>query len=149
MAAQPQHEAVRYRACLSKRRQVTDGRSDGGPRGSAGCRPRTGSGRPARRGHVGAGWRRCAGRRRARGGALIREAVAATRHRWPEVPTLGMVTFVDPAKVRHKRDPGRCFRRAGFVEVGRTAGGLVALQLLPDAMPAPAPALGEQMPLRL
>jgi hypothetical protein len=78
---------------------------------------------------------------------LIREAVAATRWHWPEVPTLGMVTFIDPDKVRHKRDPGRCFRRAGFVEVGRTAGGLVALQLLPEAMPEPEPALGEQFEL--
>jgi len=66
---------------------------------------------------------------------LIREAVAATRWRWPDAPELGMVTFVDAAKVRRKRDPGRCFRRAGFQPVGYTAGGLVALQLLPAAMP--------------
>ncbi len=25
-----------------------------------------------------------------------------------------MVSFVDATKVRHKRDPGRCFLRAGF-----------------------------------
>lgn len=25
-----------------------------------------------------------------------------------------MVTFVDETKVRHKRDPGRCYRKAGF-----------------------------------
>jgi hypothetical protein len=81
--------------------------------------------------------------------ALIRDAVAATRYRWPDVPALGMVTFIDPEKVRRKRDPGRCFRRAGFVEVGRTVGDLVVLQLLPEAMPEPAPALGEQMPLEL
>jgi hypothetical protein len=69
---------------------------------------------------------------------LIREAVAATRWRWPDAPELGMVTFVDADKVRRKRDPGRCFRRAGFQPVGYTAGGLVALQLLPAAMPAAA-----------
>lgn len=27
---------------------------------------------------------------------------------------MGIVTFVDAAKVRHKRDPGRCYRKAGF-----------------------------------
>ena len=68
--------------------------------------------------------------------ALILEAVAATRWRWPELPPLGMVTFVDPARVRRKRDPGRCFRRAGFDVVGRTTErGLVALRLPADAMP--------------
>jgi hypothetical protein len=74
--------------------------------------------------------------------SLVREAVAVTRWRWPDVPTLGMVTFVDPARVRRKRDPGRCFRRAGFREDGMTAGGLVALVLdsadMPEAQ-APAP----------
>lgn len=54
---------------------------------------------------------------------LIREAVAATRAMWPEVPALGMVTFVDAGKVRHKRDPGRCYLRAGFRRVGKTGGG--------------------------
>lgn len=70
---------------------------------------------------------------------LIREAVAATRATW-EPPELGMITFVDRDKTRRKRDPGRCYRRAGFVEVGETAGGLVALQLVPEAMPDPASA---------
>lgn len=71
---------------------------------------------------------------------LIREAVAATRYRWP-VPERGMVTFVDPEKTRRKRDPGRCYRRAGWQPVGETQGGLVALQILPDAMPDPEPVL--------
>ena len=66
---------------------------------------------------------------------LIREAVSATRWRWPDVPALGMVTFVDPEQVRHKRDPGRCFLRAGFRHVGETKGGLVALQILARDMP--------------
>lgn len=51
-----------------------------------------------------------------------------------------MVTFVDPAKTRRKRDPGRCYRKAGFRHVGCTEGGLVALQLLPADMPEPVPA---------
>lgn len=70
---------------------------------------------------------------------LITQAVAITRWRWSDVPSLGMVTFVDADKIRRKRDPGRCYRRAGFEAVGYTQGGLLALQLLPDAMPAAVP----------
>ena len=66
---------------------------------------------------------------------LILEAVAATRAIWGDPPVLGMVTFVDREKTRRKRDPGRCYRRAGFVPCGETKGGLVALQLLPERMP--------------
>ncbi len=66
---------------------------------------------------------------------LIRAAVALTRAKWP-VPALGMITFVDPTKTRPKRDPGRCFLRAGFRPAGRTQSGLHALQLLPAEMPA-------------
>lgn len=73
---------------------------------------------------------------------LILEAVAATRTLWPDVPELGMVTFVDPEKVRRKRDPGRCYRKAGFRRVGRTKGDLVALQMLPHEMPEPDSPLG-------
>jgi hypothetical protein len=68
---------------------------------------------------------------------LIREALAATLAVWPEPPDLGMVTFVNRDKTRRKRDPGRCFRKAGFQVCGETKGGLVALQLLPDSMPDP------------
>ncbi len=75
---------------------------------------------------------------------LIVAAVAATLAVWPEPPPLGMVTFVDAAKTRRKRDPGRCYRRAGFKHVGFTQGGLWAFQLLPEAMPEPLPALGTQ-----
>lgn len=75
---------------------------------------------------------------------LIRQAVAATRFVWPCVPPLGMVTFVDPAMVRRKRDPGRCFVRAGFRPCGATQGGLLAFQMPPDVMPEPeAPILGQ------
>lgn len=75
---------------------------------------------------------------------LIVEAVAVTRHLLGEPPPLGMVTFVDASKVKRKRDPGRCYLRAGFVEADppTTAGGLLAFQMLPAAMPPPlAPAL--------
>lgn len=80
--------------------------------------------------------------------SLIRDAVAHTRWRWPAVPALGMVTFVNPTKVRRKRDPGRCFLRAGFRRVGFTKGGLLAFQMVPEDMPAaaaPAPAEGALM----
>lgn len=75
---------------------------------------------------------------------LITEAVAATRWRWGEPPELGMITFVNTQRVRRKRDPGRCFRRAGWSVCGETRGGLVVLQLLPADMPGPAEPLGAQ-----
>jgi hypothetical protein len=78
---------------------------------------------------------------------LIREAVAATRFAWGDPPSLGIITFVDASQVRHKRDPGRCYLRAGFAAVGETQGGLRAFQMLPDAMPAPLPAVGTQLTL--
>lgn len=76
---------------------------------------------------------------------LIREAVAATRAEWKQVPDMGMVTFVDASKTRRKRDPGRCYRKAGFKHVGFTAGGLWAFQMLPGDMPAPEPAGGRSI----
>lgn len=66
---------------------------------------------------------------------MIRAAVAATRWRWPEVPPLGMVTFVDRRKVRGKRTPGYCYLMAGFEADGETKGGLLAFRLRPEAMP--------------
>lgn len=78
---------------------------------------------------------------------MIRAAVAHTRAKWPAVPDLGMVTFVDASKVRHKRDPGRCYLRAGFKLVGKTKGGLLAFQMLPEDMPEPVEAPGTQMAL--
>ena len=55
---------------------------------------------------------------------------------WPQVPDLGMVTFVDARKVR-SRNPGCCYRMAGFRRVGETKGGLLAFQMLPAEMPEP------------
>lgn len=68
---------------------------------------------------------------------LIREAIAVTRAIW-EPPALGLVTFVDARKTRAKRDPGFCYRRAGFRHVGFTKGGLWAFQLPPAEMPLAA-----------
>jgi hypothetical protein len=79
---------------------------------------------------------------------LIREAIAATLWKWPEPPTLGIVTFVDASKVRHKRDPGRCYTKAGFTRLKETTkGGLVVLQMLPEDMPEPSAPLGSKVPL--
>lgn len=59
-----------------------------------------------------------------------------------------MVTMVDREKTAGKRDPGRCFRRAGFVEIGETkVNRLVVLGLPVDALPPPAAPLGSQVGL--
>lgn len=78
---------------------------------------------------------------------LIREAVGVTRGIYGDPPESGMVTFVDTTKTRHKRDPGRCYRKAGFKPCGFTKGGLFALQLLPSAMPSPLFLSGSQLSL--
>ena len=77
---------------------------------------------------------------------LITEAIAATRWYW-DPPDLGLITFVDAKKVRHKRDPGRCYKRAGFRFVGFTKGGLHAFQLLPADMPTACPPKGVNLGL--
>lgn len=71
---------------------------------------------------------------------LILQAVACTRSFFGDAPPLGMVSFVDASKVKRKRDPGRCYRRAGFKHVGFTKAGLWVFQMLPEAMPDPAAA---------
>ncbi len=78
---------------------------------------------------------------------LIREAIAATQAVWPEAPDFGLITFIDPRKVRKKRDFGRCYLRAGFEHVGLTKGGLIALMMRPSAMPEPELPLGMQAEL--
>ena len=78
---------------------------------------------------------------------LIRQAVAATRWYWPEVPPLGMVTFVDPSAVRPRRGGfGKCYLKAGFEPDGETKGGLLAFRLRPECMPdAEAPIGGQNI----
>lgn len=75
---------------------------------------------------------------------MIREAVAATLAYFGAPPELGIVTFVDASKVKRTRQPGRCYLKAGFKVVGKTQGGLVALQLLPHEMPDPVSAEPQQ-----
>lgn len=79
---------------------------------------------------------------------LIREAVSATLARW-DAPSLGMITFLDRAKVRPTIRRGRetwgyTWTLAGFRHVGETKGGLMAWQLLPEDMPPPCRAIGMQ-----
>lgn len=65
-----------------------------------------------------------------RASELVREATALTQARWRKRwPTHGLTltTEVDPRRTRAKRDPGRCFRRAGWRVVGETKGGLLRL----------------------
>jgi hypothetical protein len=65
---------------------------------------------------------------------LIQDAVSATRWYFGNPPPMGMVTFINTKKVKKKRDWGRCYRRAGWSEVGKTKGGLIVLQILPHEM---------------
>ena len=83
---------------------------------------------------------------------LIRQAVAATRFNWRDVPALGMVTFIDPAKVKPRMVRGRptwghSYLAAGFKHVGYTKAGLWAFQMEPKDMPDAAPACGVQFPI--
>lgn len=71
---------------------------------------------------------------------LIIAATAATRAHWADLPPLGMVSFIDAAKTRRKRDPGRCYRRAGWKHVGFTKAGLWVFQILREDFPEPNPA---------
>lgn len=76
---------------------------------------------------------------------LIRAAVAATRSWLGEVPEAGLITFVDATAVRHKRDPGRCYLKAGFVKVGVSrARGRLVFKLHPPDWPEAEAAVGTQ-----
>jgi hypothetical protein len=57
---------------------------------------------------------------------LIRAAVQIARERWGHER---LYTYVNPGKVRRKRDPGRCFLRAGFRRCGVTKSGLLILEI--------------------
>jgi len=87
---------------------------------------------------------------------MIEEALRCTLAKWPEPPRVptwiviarhrhwteivrdecALVTFVDEDKTRRKRDPGRCYRRAGFEEAGRTKAGLLALVIRTARLPS-------------
>lgn len=62
---------------------------------------------------------------------LIREATARTHVFWERrygaLPSIPLTTEVDPSKVLRKRDPGRCFRKAGWRKVA-VVRGLILLE---------------------
>lgn len=58
---------------------------------------------------------------------LIRAADVIAWERWPGERHY---TYVDPKKTRHKRDPGRCFIKAGWKHAGWTKKGLRILDIL-------------------
>lgn len=65
---------------------------------------------------------------------LIRHAVAATCEKWPEIPELGMISFIDPSKVkarpiRGRKTWGHSWFEAGFQHVGYTKAGLWTFQM--------------------
>ncbi len=65
-----------------------------------------------------------------RSSELVRSVTALTLAYWERrwgFPAVPLTTEVDPSKVRRKRDPGRCFLRAGWRRVG-VSRGLVVLQ---------------------
>ena len=49
--------------------------------------------------------------------------IAAKELAWQRWPNERLYTYVDAGKVRHKRDPGRCFIKAGFRRCGQTKDG--------------------------
>lgn len=74
---------------------------------------------------------------------MITEALALLQTEYGKPPELGCITFVNPKMVpgimeHGERIKGFCFYKAGFRAVGETKKGLLAWQLLPIQMPAPA-----------
>lgn len=62
--------------------------------------------------------------------------IAAQEIAWARWPGQRLYTYIDPKKTRHKRDPGRCFLRAGWKHWGWSKGGLRILDI--RAMTSPA-----------
>ena len=56
---------------------------------------------------------------------LIIAADKIAEARWPHERHY---TYVDPTRVRHKRDPGRCFIKAGYQRCGETKSGKLILE---------------------
>lgn len=70
----------------------------------------------------------------------IREALACTRFKYPDVPELGMVTFISrkhvaPIVRRGVKTWGYSWLKAGFEPDGETKGGLLAFRIRPENMP--------------
>lgn len=77
---------------------------------------------------------------------LVREAVACTVWKWGRPDAHGMITFVNPRKVRAKRDPGRCFIKAGFRHIACTLRNRLAVLLLSvEDLPTALTPIGAQL----
>lgn len=63
-----------------------------------------------------------------RSSTLIREAMTIAWQRWPGER---LYTYVDAKKIR-STNPGACFKKAGWKDVGKTKGGLRILEVLPE-----------------
>jgi hypothetical protein len=72
----------------------------------------------------------CAVFRNEGAGLSSRLIMAADDLAWYRWPGERLYTYVDPKRTRHKRDPGRCFIRAGWRPCGWTKGGLRILECL-------------------
>lgn len=60
---------------------------------------------------------------------MINAAVRATIAEWGDMPPDGFITYVAADKIRSV-NPGFCFKKAGFVQIGRSKKrGLILLQL--------------------
>lgn len=59
---------------------------------------------------------------------LLRQGMAWAWRRWPGAR---LYTYVDPGRVL-SANPGYCFLRAGWRRAGRTKGGLIVLEAVPD-----------------
>lgn len=84
---------------------------------------------------------------------MIRQALAATRFRYGAPPERGLVSFIDrtkvePVMVRGKPVWGWTWLKAGFEYDGETQGGLLALRIRPENIPAPVAALPRDPLLR-
>jgi hypothetical protein len=83
---------------------------------------------------------------------LILEAVAATRWQFGEPPDAGLVSFVNPRKVKPTMRRGAaiygyCYLMSGFEHVGFTEGGLWVWLLTTERMPAAEPPKGAALRL--
>lgn len=63
--------------------------------------------------------------------------LAADRIAWQRWPGERLYTYVDACKVRPKRDPGRCFLKAGYRQCGATKSGKLIFEKLPMATEKP------------
>jgi hypothetical protein len=75
----------------------------------------------------------CAAFRREFGSVVASKMIRAAEHfAWERWPGERLYTYVDTKKTRHKRDPGRCFRKAGWKPCGHTKSGQLILEKLPE-----------------